>query len=359
MRLLLRALVLIVVLGSTTAPAVAAAPLIEEQVVTVPDSALFNGLLQLGGRLYASDPAAVVRFDSPASDLSIHTRAAFPRPGSQQFAYSALTGKVYALLMSGVAEVDPETLAVRDVVTGTFGTGGICALGDSLFVLTAGFPSQVLRYGLADYSRTGAATLASGNGHTIDTDGTSLFAVPGYGITPAWFARLDPQTLNYTSVVIPGYGYTDTMAVHGGFAWLGDPLGNVVKINTGTLSYTIIRTGPQTTTLAVFGVSVAQGYVWATHGSFPGVITRIDPVTDAVETYTLPAGQEYPDLVVPGDNGKLYVDFYQSPQRMGRFVMGEPPPEPTSAPTTTRTPTRTPTKRIPPGLFKKTRTPTP
>jgi hypothetical protein len=349
--------------------------LIEEQVVTVPEINNPTSHVWVNGQLLAHGHLGMPRFDAPAMDLGMNTIKLWPvddrHSGAQQMSYSPLTGRLYVLFYSKIAtpvsEVNPATLEVRDLVydeTAPAMSGGICALGDSVYVVTQTNPSTLLRYRLTDGARTGSLTLVDFNGgHTVDTDGTSLYATAGYGGGAAgWIVKIDPGTMTVRGSLrlAAMEGATDTMAVHAGSLWLGTVGGWIVRVADDMSSATRIQTGFGN---PVFGVAEAMGYVWASYGSHPGAIARVDPATNAVATTEFPLdGHDYPDLVLT-DGSKLYVDFYMIPMRTGRYTMASAQPVPVTQAATpipaTATPTRiataTPTR---PPTLTATKTPT-
>ena len=288
-------------------------------------------------------PATVRRLDAADFRRSV----AVPLPGSTSAAldmqYVPAARKLYACATDKLFEIEPGTMAVREVmVPWTFAGAQSIAFDDTFLYLLA--YSRHPRSGVWDWS-VGKLALADLTavpdvfqnygfilGHSIHHDGAKLFVTKqqqqaGGGHV----ARIDPATLTLEqSVQMPEapLGLTDDCASTAEHLWVGSEGGvpsglfRVLKSDlTQRRQIPLARTDPIWTTY------FDGEHVWATQtghltGNL-GQLVRVDPATLEVATFAIPRevpnGEYVAELRRDGD--VLYASTYASPSSVMRIAV--------------------------------------
>ncbi len=302
-----------------------------------------KGYIFAGTRTY---PAKIMRFNN-LDDLSDYTTTTFPNDGlhnpAESMVYDAGKDKIYIAFNYGgpgdkvvVTEFDPDDLTYTDVIadaTEISGSSpGITTDGTSLYIITYRNPSKIIKYSLADFTKTSSLTINDGaenksNGHSLQYDGTNLYAT---GISsPAWAAKIDPSDLSHTVANFQAGDNiaTDDFAIVGDYLYVGLETTNgiIVRVKKSDLSLERIDTGQSVANYAVY---YDNEYIWAAYASSPGTLVRINPSTLEVSSYTFDTGENVLNEIV-SDGQKLFVTCWLNPAKVMSFNID------TVAPTTT------------------------
>lgn len=309
-----------------------------------------HGSVYAAGKLWLSAqmlPGRVARIDP--GNLSSFDIVTLPNDGSHirglDLAYSSVTDRIYVLhystLFTNVTAIDPDTLAVTDVVADSDVSninGSLALTPTHLFagsaVGSAGDPAAddafILKYSLIDYSKSASVELAGlKQCHALDYDGTNLYAT---GLTSTgdipWVAKINPTTLAYTSALLPaGIGLpTDDLAIYGDYLYVGlenAGAGRILKIAKADLAITQIPTRPSNANF--YGLFADNTHIWAVTSLVPagtgiGKMIRLDPTTLEQRLYSFNDGEsaDGPNeiMFIPP---YMFVTFYQSGAKISRL----------------------------------------
>ncbi len=232
--------------------------------------------------------------------------------------YSTYTGKLYITFSRGtrIVEVDPDTLATTDVVTGMIeldrtaiwvdeDEGMLYLVGDKWGFAT----SRIVRYNmdtwaLDDSFETAFAAGASGL-HSIAVDDDYIYSVNGcYGCF-TWIIRLDKATMTLASLNGDGgsvtyadhLGGSHNLVLHDGSVWFGlhgefsevaDAEG-AMRISCDNFNDYDHIAVPADLHSGLIGATLFDNYIWFTWtGAKPGGVVRVDPRSLDMVVFRLP-----------------------------------------------------------------------
>jgi VCBS repeat-containing protein len=236
---------------------------------------------------------------------------------ADQLVYVQSKDKIYVVFSDAyttmVAEVDPITMAYTEEIisdnkqgtvrVGILGGHSMCADENNLYVLTCQFDtSKILKYSLSSMSSTPIAVCnippEYKYAHAIQYQEGTLYVSNG-GYTP-WIARVDAATLLISQIrSLKGSGFTDDFAINANYLFFGieagshsDQSGQILRVDKNNLDlfyyFSTGAKGSDTTGYgACFGVQSFDGTIWAIFDTWPGTITKIDPVSLSFTNYAL------------------------------------------------------------------------
>jgi hypothetical protein len=279
-----------------------------------------HGSLYANGYFFLStrtEPAKLLRLS--ANNLADYRVINFSSGHNyaDQLVYVPSKDKIYTVFGDAyrtmIAEVDPITMAyseeaISDTRQGTepvgvIGGQSMCTDDSYLYVLTCRpDTSRIIKYSLTSMSSIPVATCNIPPeykfGHAIQYQERTLYVSNG-GNTP-WIARVDAATLQIAQIkALPGSAFTDDFAINGNYLFFGieagshsDQSGKILRVDKNNLDlYYYFSTGTKgsdsTGYGACFGVQSFDGTIWAIFDTWPGTITKIDPVSLSFTNYAL------------------------------------------------------------------------
>lgn len=276
-------------------------------------------------------PARLVRIND-LDDVSDQTSITFASDGKHNNAdsivYVPSVNKLYVLFgvagRATISEVDPDTLAVTDVVDTTdysSGTSGAIETdGTHIFVVTSTSPTLVVKYKIGNWSSPTSNTLTGLNGgHSLIYDGVRLSVTGATSIFPSWIATIDPADLSYNSLNLDSEsnGITDDHAETPDFYFVGTEFseyGNIVyRVRKDLAGYDKIRIA---TPGSIYAVYYDGNWVWvavAPGGEQLGRLVRLDPMSLEMSVGTLDSGQVLPNEIISDGKGRYYITTFTNP----------------------------------------------
>lgn len=326
----------------TPSPAPTQAPeLIIEQIVTgAAGEDYAHATVFTHGKLFVGTgnfPAKILRFNNPRTDLRDYSVLTFPDDGNHKqsgwISYSPTTDKIYVLHSSSsgrvaVSEVSPD-LAYRDLIQDTVGgyTGHCLTEHEGYLYICAAVNTQsdvrILRYDALTGIREADSGPFTGRvfAHGIEVSDGNVFVTSGYQgnffdpFAPAWVARL-PLDLSFVTFQTFGQNITDfadDFAVSDGYLWIsnesGSAIGTIIKASADFSAFTHLQPG-----INANSVYDALGYIWLADSA--GYFARINPITNEVRVWAMPAGFQADEIVADGD--VFYIIARGSPVRVAR-----------------------------------------
>ena len=330
-----------VVLPSPTPAPTQASDLTVEQIVTGADGEDYaHATVFTHGKLFVGTgnfPAKILRFNNPRTDLWDYSVLTFPDDGNHKqsgwISYSPTTDRIYVLHSSSsgqiaVSEVSPD-LAYRDLIQDTVGgyTGHCLTEHDGYLYICAAVNTQsdvrILRYDALTGIREADSGPFTGRvfAHGIQVSNSNVFVTSGYQgsffnpFAPAWVAKLP---LDLSSVTFQTLGqnitdFADDFAIRDGYLWIsnesGPAIGTIIKVSADLSTFTYVQ--PNVVANSVYN---ALGYVWLADSA--GYFARINPITNEVRVWAMPAGFKADEIVT--DGALFYIVARGSPVRVAR-----------------------------------------
>lgn len=219
--------------------------------------------------------------------------------------YSQTTKKLYFLLVNEILELDPDTMAYTvfpiSMTDGTGGSGAITTDGTYFYVAGHTLHTHVAKFSFDGNAFTNVAqtsilfsTLELGWGHSAEYDKDSGYLYVGGAQSPAWMAKIDPSTLSYSVIRLPG-GYeaiSDDIAVAPDYVYgvlEGPTQYRIIKVKKSDWSYTLLDPG-----------IIASGFgciynpynknIYIAYNTTPGSYLKISQETGEMRQFTAPSG---------------------------------------------------------------------
>lgn len=301
--------------------------------------------LWLNGKIYlgtSQTPFRILRLNDPLNNLSDVTGVTAPGDGHHigawDMVYVPSKGKIYVMTQDTdatlVCEVDPDTLAITDVIhdTGVPTSAGqypaITSDGTYLYTTSDFAGCVVTRYYLSDFTREAFyEEISSLSGysfpHAIRYDPESGYVfVTGApnSPAPAWIVRWDPDDMHnpiYTTFQAGHYLATDTMDFFGDdvFVALETQGGMLIRVRKSDLA---TRYYPSDQNPA-FEVIENSGMIWTVHGTTPSRIIARFPNGTQRTTFDVEAGSSMADEIVFDGARHCWVMDYVSPIEVRAF----------------------------------------
>jgi hypothetical protein len=288
-------------------------------------------------------PALLMRFDpddlaSGASTVTFPTATPYGAP--EQMIYLPSKGMIYIYFARAgsiaIVEVNPSTMAYSTVIAyntpSAAGAGPMVSDGTYLyFTSNAGagyaYADSLYQYRLSDWVQTAKIKVtgsATDYPHAMAYDGNSLFITTTSfdvaSLNKVYKVDLPAFTLSVTS--LPIYStMSDDMVVTGSKLYIGkeDSDGHIMVIDKSGSPFTkdSIYTG---ISAPCYGVFFDGNQIWATMGSTPGGLARINPQTREVAYMYFGTGYDLANEIA-FHGGRMFITFYQPDFGIGRICL--------------------------------------
>ena len=244
-----------------------------------------------------------------------------------------------------IGEVDLTTMTlttvIDEVMLGFYPyQATACTDGTYLYILCAGSVAEIQRYRISDWTKTGnyTATGHYGRGHAIIHDGGFLYATSYQVSTPTggnpannWILKLDASTMlvverNDVSFAGVQTSFSDDMCKVGNYLYI--PIekntinaGNVMVMNANDLTDYSYITVPEVAAGGLcFGVFYDGNFVYAVFNTTPGLIAKINPLTNTiVATKTLDSGENATNELAFDSKGHCFITYWAVSAKVAKY----------------------------------------
>lgn len=289
-----------------------------------------------------------IRFNNK-EDLTDQSIVALPYGVGQMIISGSVVYLIYANAVNDqhlrIGQIDLTTLALTLVIDETIVgfypyQATACTDGTYLYILCAGSVAEIQRYRISDWTKTGnyTATGHYGRGHAMIYDGGFLYATSYQVSSPTggnpannWILKLDVNTMlvverNDVSFAGVQTSFSDDICKVGNYLYI--PIekntinaGNVMVMNANDLTDYSYLTVPEVAAGGLsFGIFYDGNFVYAIFNTTPGIITKINPLTNTiVETKTLPTGENAPNELAFDNNGQCFIAYWANPAKVAKY----------------------------------------
>lgn len=248
--------------------------------------------------------------------------------------YSETRKKLYFLLVNEILELDPETMAYTifpiSMSDGTGGSGAITTDGTYFYVVSYVLHSKVAKFSFdgSSFTKIGEAsilysTLQLGWGHSAEYDADSGYLYIAGADSPGWIAKVNTSTLSYSLIRLAG-GYekiSDDIAVAPDYVYAvleGPTQYRILKVKKSDWTYSYID--PQ---ISATGFGCIYNHyddcIYVVYDTTPGSYIKINQKTGEMGYHVCPSGiNSLNELQF--DEYRMFYTTWTSPAKIIRTV---------------------------------------